>query len=81
MLRKHKHCLGVAVPWHTIRSTLPPSKGEKPFEPWILLEVEFPLTHSLLKTSTPSQGSEGIPAIILFLVNLCTGWLCLLSAY
>lgn len=66
-----------AVDWHPILSTLPPSKGEKPSEPWILLEVECPLTHSLLKKSTPSQGSDGIPAVILLLVYLCTGWLCL----
>lgn len=62
--------------WHTIWSTLPPSKGEKPAEPWILLEAELPLTHSALKPSTPYQASEGIPAVILFLVNLCTGWCC-----
>lgn len=31
----------VAVPWHAALPTLPPSNGEKPLEPWILLEVEF----------------------------------------
>lgn len=30
----------IAVPWHVTLPTLPPSKGEKPLEPWILLEVE-----------------------------------------
>lgn len=58
-----------AVAWHTILSALPPSKGEKPSEPWSLLEVEHPLTHSLLRTSAPSQGSDGISAVALHLVT------------
>lgn len=48
-----------AVPWHAAHSTLPPSRGEKPSKPWILPEVEFPLTHPLLKPSLPPRDGTG----------------------
>lgn len=46
----------------------PQANGEKPSEPWVLLEVEFSLTHSQLEPSPPSHGWDGIPAVILLLV-------------
>lgn len=40
----------------------PPAKGEKSLELWLLLQVEFPLTHSPPKPPPPSQGWDPGPS-------------------